>query len=172
MGEKVHTYTESEDGTGHFYGHNQVSADIAHRVLSELKFDKETTKKVVKLVKYHDRYMEENTKSVKRAMNKMGEELFFKLLDLKRADNLAQSPEFLYRLDDIENLRQIAFKIIAENQCFSLSNLAVNGRYMLALGLQGKEIGQALEDILQAVLDEEITNDKEAILSYIKRKSI
>ena len=105
-------------------------------------------------------------------MNKMGEELFFKLLDLKRADNLAQSPEFLYRLDDIENLRQIAFKIIAENQCFSLANLAVNGRDMLALGLQGKEIGQALEDILQAVLDEEITNDKEAILSYIKRKSI
>ena len=169
---KVHTYTESDDGTGHFYGHNQVSADIAHRVLRALKFDNETTKKVVKLVKYHDRYIEENTKSVKRAMNKMGEELFFKLLDLKKADNLAQSPEFLYRLDDIENLRQIAFKIIAENQCFSLANLAVNGRDMLALGLKGREIGQALEDILQAVLDETISNDKEAILSYIKGKSI
>ena len=42
----------------------------------------------------------------------------------------------------------------------------MNGNDMMALGLQGKEIGKTLNALLDAVLDERIPNDREALLRY------
>ena len=165
---KVYTYTV-EKGVGHFYGHSAVSADIARRVLNDLKFDNNTKHNVLQLVKNHDRQIEATTKSVRRALNKMGDTLFFKLLALKRADNLAQNPDYGYRLEALEEIRGIAETLISEAQCFSLKNLAVDGRDMIALGFKGSEIGTALQTALQAVINEEIENNKDKILRYIQK---
>lgn len=47
-------YTEDGDGTGHFYGHGAVSANITDQVLGRLGFDGEIRAKIAELVKYHD----------------------------------------------------------------------------------------------------------------------
>ena len=58
-------------------------------------------------------------------------------------------------------------KVLAEQQCFSLAGLAVNGRDMMALGLNGKEIGDMLEYLLGEVVEEQLPNEKEALLQSL-----
>ena len=72
------------------------------------------------LVQYHDVQIEPTEKAVKRALGKLGEEAFFQLLALKRADNLAQSPEYRGRLALCDQLEAIAREILRREDCFSL----------------------------------------------------
>ena len=50
---KPHCYTENKNG-GHFYGHPAISEEIAKDVVTHLKFDNDSKKAVLELVKYHD----------------------------------------------------------------------------------------------------------------------
>ena len=43
-----------EDGVDHFFGHADVSAQMACDILKRLKFDNETLNTVEKLITYHD----------------------------------------------------------------------------------------------------------------------
>ena len=95
-----------------------------------------------------------------------GEEIFFDLINLQRADNMGLSPEFLYRQEIYSRLEEIAHQVIEENQCFSLKDLAVKGNDMISLGLKGKDIGTALDELLKAVIEERCTNDRASLLSY------
>ena len=83
---KVYSYTEDEQGIGHFYGHGKISEEIAVQTLRRLRFDTRTVKEVHLLVKYHDAQIELSKKIIRRWLHRLGEELFFKLLTLKRAD--------------------------------------------------------------------------------------
>lgn len=51
---------------------------------------------------------------------------------------------------------------------FSLKEVPVNGNDLMELGFQGKEIGVAFVDILGKIYKEELPNEREAILNYIK----
>ena len=164
---KVSTYTE-EDGVGHFYGHSAISAEIARRVMAELRFSNEIKQEVTMLVQNHDRQIEARPKAVRRALCQMGEDLFFKLLALQRADQIAQNPAYFYRIDHLRIVQKIAEEILAQDQCFSLKNLAVDGRDLMALGLQGPEIGRTLALCLEAVLEEEVPNQKEALIQFVR----
>ena len=94
-------------------------------------------------------------------------EVLFKLLDLKAADNLAQAPEYADRLKGYEEIRAIANEMIAENACFSLKDLAVNGGDLInECGFKpGKAIGDVLSALLDAVISEELPNDREILIA-------
>lgn len=66
----------------------------------------------------------------------------------------------LYAL--LEEIRQ-------EDTCLTVRDLAVDGKDLMALGLSGKAIGQALDTLLEQVLDEALPNEKEALLDYLRR---
>ncbi len=164
---KPRCFTVDESGTGHFYGHAAVSEQIARGVLRRLKYDNETVRTVTTLIKYHSYQPEPNERSVRRALNKLGAETFFDLLDLKRADNRAQAPEYLYRQGDFDELERIAREIIAKDECFSLKDLAVGGRDLIEAGCpEGPEVGRGLEALLGLVIDGALPNEKEALIGY------
>lgn len=169
---KLHSFNQDAEGIGHFYGHADFSLEIARDFLRGLKFDKEGQKNILTLIKYHDREILPSSKAVKRALNQLGKDLFFKLLDLKKADNLAQNPDLAYRLESLEEIKKLAQKILAEDQCFSLKNLDLDGRDLLALGLEGREIGQALDLVLKAVIEEEVENQKNHLLDYLSNQGL
>ena len=170
---KPQTFTTDDGGTGHFYGHAARSEELAREVMHRLRFDNETLRRVTDLVKYHDLQIELTTKSVKRALNKLGEETFRDLILLKRADNLAQSPEFLCRQQYYDQLEDLLALIIAEKQCFSLKDLAVNGNDLIAAGItDGRTIGQALKEALEEVIDGRLANEKEILMSWITERSV
>ena len=156
-----------EDGEGHFYGHAARSTEMADSILERLKMDNATRERAVLLVKYHDHVIEPDAKAVKRMLSKLGEEAFDQLLLVKRADNLAQHPDYRGRLRGLDELARIKAEIIAQSQCFSLKDLAVNGRDLMALGMKpGPQIGQMLQKMLDAVIAGEVENDREALKNY------
>lgn len=161
-------------GVGHFHGHAKISAEIADNCLKELKYDNETRKKVVELVSYHDVtfvYTEKEIKKcVKRWLNKIGEEQFRRLLDIRLADVLAQSPEYaLNRINNIYKLLNALEEVLEEKDCFTLKDLEINGNDLISIGIkQGKEIGNILNTLLDKVINEELENKKEDLLQYVK----
>ena len=156
-----------EDGEGHFYGHAARSTEMADSILERLKMDNATRERAVLLVKYHDHVIEPDAKAVKRMLSKLGEEAFDQLLLVKRADNLAQHPDYRGRLRGLDELARIKAEIIAQSQCFSLKDLAVNGRDLMALGMKpGPQIGQMLQKMLDAVIAGDVENDREALKNY------
>ena len=163
---KPKCYTEANDGIGHFYGHQQESADISNAILRRLKYDNDTIRAVSQLVLYHDADIEPRRKHIKRWLNKIGELRLQQLLEVNRADIMAQSSQYRQaRLERLDAVLPIVEEIIEQQQCFSLKDLAVNGRDLNNAGVpQGPEIGSILKRLLDMVIDEEIPNDKAMLL--------
>ena len=163
---KPDCFTADESGIGHFYQHASIGAEMTRSILRRLKFD--TTTRVVTLVRWHDRQIEPTAKAVKRALQQFGQETFFDLLALKRADNRGQAPAYAARQADYDRLAAIAAEILASGACFSRKELAVTGRDLMAAGMPaGRELGAALDTLLDAVIDEKVINEKEALLRYL-----
>ena len=165
---KPDTVSVDESGTGHFYSHASVSSKKAESALKALKCDNKTLETVSTLVKIHDSPIEETERAVKRKLNKYGESILRKLIALQRADTMGLSDEFRCRLDHFEKLELILNTVIAENECFSLKKLRVNGNDLIKLGYSGKEIGEALSFLLNAVIDGKVQNEKTELTEYLK----
>lgn len=160
------TKTTDENGIDHFYGHAAHSAGIADRVMKRLRFDNDTRRKVVTLVKYHDLKIGLTPKQVRKAIVTVGEELFPLLLEVKRGDFLAQS---MYMREEKEaelaELSRIYAQILEEKNCISLKDLAITGSDLIQAGMKpGKEIGEVLEYLFETVLDNPEDNTKEILL--------
>ena len=161
-----------DEEVGHFYGHEACSADIAEKVLKRLKYDVKTINLIKKLIKYHDLKIESNEKSVKRALNKIGENFFPILLEIKSGDAIAhRSPHAERCVDEICKIKKIYQKILSDNQCFSLKDLAINGQDLIDLGFsEGTTIGKILNDLLEAVINGNIQNEKQYILKFAEKQ--
>lgn len=165
---KPDTFFTDDNGVGHFWGHNKVSMEIAENVLTRLKFDNDTKNKVTILVYRHDMPIENTDDSIKKLFNKITPELFFMLLDLKRADTLAHSPECFERIDLIDKISERAKNILEREECFSLKDLALNGDDIIKCGyLEGKQIGKLLNIALEGVIKGIVKNDKSELILYI-----
>ena len=161
--------TTDEEGIDHFHGHAELSAEMAREVMHRLRFDNDTIKKVTTLVKYHDLKIELRAKCVRRAMVKVGVDLFPYLLKVKKADFLAQS---MYKREEKEEeLKQLTTlyeKIMEEKNCVSLKDLAVTGRDLIDMGMTpGKAIGETLNRLLDIVIEEPEKNTKEELMQLI-----
>lgn len=163
---KPHSYQDGEDGIRHFKGHGKVSADITDSIMKRLRFDNETRNNVVELVYYHDATFEVGKKYVKRWLNKIGEKQFRRLLQVKKADNRAQNLELSSdRIEELNKIESLIDEILQEEECFSLKDLAVNGKDLISVGYKpGKELGNTLDTLLQLVIDGDCPNEKGNLL--------
>lgn len=164
--------TMDADGVAHFKRHALGSEQITKQVLKRLKFDNDTLRKVSKLVLYHDYRMPADGRSVRRAVNKIGKELFPAYLAIRRADTLAQS---LYRreekLQNIEEITKEYDRILQQKECVSLKELAVTGSDLIRIGMKpGKELGDTLQMLLEEVLENPQFNEKEKLLEMVKER--
>lgn len=165
---KPRCFSEDEKGVGHFYGHAAVSVEMASEIMARLKFDNRTRDDVTALVKNHDLQIEMSERAIKRAMNKLTPRLFFEVLKLKRADNKAQNLRLYDRSRYYDELTAAAEKILKEEQCFSLRDLAVNGDDLLAAGITpGPEVGRLLNELLEMVIDGRLENTKADLMKRV-----
>lgn len=169
---KPHCYQDGEDGIRHFKGHGKVSANMTDTIMKRLRFDNDTREKVVELVYYHDATFEVGKKYIKRWLNKIGEEQFRRLLNVRRADIKAQADiNQETRLQKIDNIGYILDEVLQDDECFSLKDLAVNGKDLIAIGYKsGKEIGEVLNNLLDSVISGEYINEKEKLLEIAERR--
>lgn len=163
---KPHCYTEDKKG-GHFYGHPAISEEIAKNVVSHLKFDNDSKKTILELVKYHDIEIPITKKSVLKLLNRLGEERALQLMDVKLADILAHAPGTQDALiEKWKIFNRLLGEVLVEEDCFSRKNLAVNGNDIKALGVaEGPEIGQIIQTLMDEITSEQIANEKEVLLN-------
>lgn len=162
-------YTEDEKG-GHFYGHGVYCHDVAEKVMERLRFDNRTSDEVLTLVLYHDAIIEPTTKAIKRWLNKIGPQRFCQLMDVRMADILAHTKGTqASRVDKCNMVKAVLEQVIEEEQCFSISDLAINGHNIMDLGVpEGKRVGEILKKLLDAVIAEDIENEHTALVEYAK----
>ena len=167
---KAQTRTTDDQGRDHFYGHPQKSEELAKKRLRRLRFDNDTIKKVSMLVRFHECPWECTPKSIRKALSRTDAQLFPLLIEMRRADVMAQSEyrreEKLSRLDKIEEIYR---EIIRKQECISIKMLAVTGKDLIEAGMKpGKELGDTLDKFLEMVLEDPEKNSKEYLLSKIK----
>ena len=163
---KPASYTEDEQGVGHFRGHAAVSLQLAEQALARLKFDKASSVRILSLIRYHDAAVSPTPASLRRWLNRLGEEGLRQLLLVKAADNLAQHPAYHGRQAEIRRLETLLDEVLAQRQCFSLTDLAVNGRDLQAAGIPaGPGMGMLLHTLLEDVIEGRCENDRQVLLS-------
>lgn len=162
--------TTDENGCDHFKKHAEKGETVVKGILRRLKFDNDTIDKVTRLVRWHDERPEPSMKAVRRAVNRIGEDIFSMYLVVRKADLLAQST---YRREEkLEHLMKIEEcynQIREEAQCVSMKSLAVSGRDLIQAGFKpGPEMGQLLNRMLDHVLEVPEDNTKEKLMAFIK----
>lgn len=158
--------TTDDKGIDHFYGHPEKSAALADQILRRLKYDNDTRRAVVRLVRFHDRKVRLTKPGVRKAVMEIGEDLFPLFLEVKDADLYAQS---LYqrqeKVEEMAEIRRLYAQILEAGDCLSLRDLAVSGDDLIAAGMQpGKELGLVLQEMLRDVVDVPAHNDRDYLL--------
>ena len=162
--------TTDEDGVDHFKGHGEVSVQLAADICRRFKMDNRSTDKILRLIKYHDREIINRKKTVKRAVLDVGEDIYLDLLDLKRGDAKGQNLVWSApRLGHYDELERIYYECKAEQEAFSLRDLAVSGNDIKNMGFQGKEIGLILSHLLLYILDNPEDNRLDTIHEIIEK---
>ena len=169
---KPETFTLDEEGRGHFYGHWRRSVSLAEGIMDRLRFDNQSKKTILTLVERHDCELPLGEKSVRRNLARYGEATLRLLLEVKRADNLAQAEAYRDRQTLLRQWEDLLELVLAEGSCFSLERLAVKGNDLTALGLRGPAVGRALKELLELVMDEKLPNERGILLEYVKEKLV
>jgi tRNA nucleotidyltransferase (CCA-adding enzyme) len=157
-------------GVSHFPKHSIISHDLSLDILKRLKYDNDMIEKVTTLILHHMDEIIPEKKYLKRVLNKLGEEATNDLLIFRMADAKAQHPEeFDLKLEKIHQSFEIIKEIIAEKECFSLKDLAINGDDLKKLGFQeGKIIGDTLKRLMEIVIDNPDKNTKENLIKELE----
>jgi len=168
---KAVTQGIDEIGVRTFHQHESESERIAREVLGRLRYPNAVIDSVCHLVKEHMFHYTDDWSdaAIRRFVVRVGRESLSGLYQLRRADSFATAsaeppPDFLLPLiDRVE-------KALAESRAFSLRDLAVSGRDLMAIGIEpGKTLGRILGELLEAVLDDPDLNTRDALLGIAGR---
>ncbi len=165
---KPSCFSVDDNGVGHFYTHQEKSADKANEILNDLKVDNKTKSQVYFLIKYHDFFIEPTKKSIKIWLYKYGEQYVKNLMKVKIADAKAHSLNFIEkRLNQAITSLNLIDEILLNNECFSLKDLKIKGKDLIKKGYEGEKISNKLTSILYDVISEKVENDREVLLKLI-----
>ncbi len=169
---KPHCKTTDENGTDHFYGHADISRKIAEDILIRLKTSTAFRNHVCDLIQYHDFVPDKiSKKTYRKYIARLGVDTVRELFGIRKADFLAQNPAFFeegFRRNE-QGLR-ILESIDCEEDCFRVTDLAISGKDIIALGMTpSPEVGAVLDMILDDVMGEKIENTHEALIERAKQ---
>jgi tRNA nucleotidyltransferase (CCA-adding enzyme) len=151
-----------------FYGHDRASKKFAEEALKRLRYSNEIIDQVCLLVHRHMFSEAAGEKGIRRLINKTGPELIFDLIELRRADTLAQGMG-----QDPNAVDEYKLKVedeIRKNSAFAIKDLQINGNDIKeSLELQeGPLVGDILKELLDKVLDEPEINSREKLLELAR----
>lgn len=151
-----------------FYGHESAGARTARQVLKRLRYSNDFIDEVSLLVDRHMFTSDVSDKGVRRLIRKVGQDLIFDLLDLRRADVIAQG--IGGTTEDVDELEKRINEQIAFQPPFGLSDLAVDGRMLMELLniKPGPKVGRVLDHLMEKVLDDPENNTQEILESFAR----
>jgi tRNA nucleotidyltransferase (CCA-adding enzyme) len=142
---------------------------MADDLLRQLKAPNSLREQVITLISHHMTKLPEDKKLLRRWLGRLGEESLGQLLLLQEADMGSKGTGQDAETDQFTQIRSLMTQIQAENACLSLKDLAVNGHDLMAIGYSGKAIGNTLNALLEQVIDQQLPNEKQALLCAAKQ---
>ena len=166
---KVPTFTQDENGRGHFYGHAPAGAKMAEQLLQRLKAPGDLRSEAVTLIAEHMTKLQQDPAELKHRIARLGWDTVEKLWYLQRADLMSKGTDTPEDREYFVKERQLLDRLRQEDPCLSLSQLAVTGRDLMDLGYTGKAIGQCLQTLLDQVMEDRLPNRREALLEAARQ---
>ncbi|PKK82466.1 MAG: hypothetical protein CVT49_13595 [candidate division Zixibacteria bacterium HGW-Zixibacteria-1] len=151
-----------------FYGHESYGAKVVVRVLKRLRYSTEVIDNVRMLVERHMFTTEVTDKGLRRLVRKVGKELIFDLLDLRRADVEAQGMGGI--TDDVDKFESDIRDELDRKPPFSVADLELDGRDIMAIFEipPSPLIGAVLNHLLEIVLDDPTENVRDKLIEYAR----
>ena len=157
--------TTDEKGQDHFKGHPAISVEKAADILTRLHASNEIKHKVLTLIKYHDLYITEKPSNIKRWLRTLGEDLTLDYIDFKIADLMSHNLDLSqHEIDTLKRIKQQTVGIINSGEPYRISDLAVNGNDLKAIGFEGHKIAEELEKLINEVSGNPQLNIKQKLL--------
>jgi len=152
-----------------FYGHEVVGARMTEKIMQRLKFPKDLTEKVVKLVRYHMFFSDTETitlSAVRRTIVNVGRENIWDLMNVRECDRVGmKKKEAPYRLRKYHAMIEEALRAPT-----TVSMLKINGEVLM------KELeikpGPRMGWMLHALLEECLEDDTKNNLEYLKIRAL
>ncbi len=156
-------------GIIHFYGHHIESVKIANDICHKFSFDSDMTREICTLVEYHDVHFEPTEKGVKRALCRLGEQMFIRLLYLQEADAKAKSPRYYNeKRSTIQKLHEIRGKVISTGEPYRYSDMAIGKRDLIKMKYHAE---RQMRDVLKILFDEIIENPSLNNREYLLKRA-
>lgn len=150
-------------GQGHFKGHPASSEEIAGKILKRLKLPTAAVRQILPLIRYHDSDI--LPEALPLWLSRLGESLFFDLLQVKRADEEAKNLAYSDRRPLYDQLEQLATELLSKKICLKREDLAVSSKDLEQIGFRGPMLGRILEELLFQVLTGKCQNCREDLLT-------
>ena len=160
--------TFDEKGIAHYKTHEIVGAGMARNILTRMKLPVKLIDTVVEIIKKHMvLYKDITDKKFNKLLSEMGYDNLLRLIEHSIADNSSKNNEVVSTENDLhERLK----RAVEKQMQVTVNDLAVNGKDLIELGFTGKEIGEIKKELLDKYLSEEIQNEKEEMMEYVKEK--
>ncbi len=160
--------TFDDKGIAHYKTHEIVGADMARDILTRLKLPVKLIDTVAEIIKKHMiLYKDITDKKFNKLLSEMGYDNLLRLIEHSIADNESKNDEVVSTENDFHERLQRA---VEKQMQVTVNDLVINGKDLIELGFTGKEIGQIKKELLDKYLSEEIQNEKEEMLNYVKEK--
>lgn len=132
------------------------SADDVRLILRDLKSDNETLGRTAALVSEYKNAFPETETDIRHILHRIGPELFDELMDLFESGGISKT--------DTDRIRDIKAGIIKAGDAYTLKMLAITGKELKDLGCEpGPELGDILDELLEAVICDPGKNDFETL---------
>lgn len=160
--------TFDEKGIAHYKTHEIVGADMARAILTRLKLPVKLIDTVEDIIKKHMvLYRDVTDKKFNKLLSEMGYDNLLRLIEHCNADNSSKNNEVVNPENDLyERLK----RAVEKQMQVTVNDLVLNGRDLMEMGFKGTEIGKIKGELLEKYLSEEIPNEKEEMLAYVKEK--
>ena len=160
--------TFDEKGIAHYKTHEIVGADMARDILTRLKLPVKLIETVEDIIKKHMvLYRDVTDKKFNKLLSEMGYDNLLRLIEHCNADNSSKNNEVVNPKNDLhERLK----RAVEKQMQVTVNDLALNGKDLIDMGFKGTEIGKIKGELLDKYLSEEISNEKEAMLAYVREK--
>jgi tRNA nucleotidyltransferase (CCA-adding enzyme) len=158
------------EGWGHYYendagegkDHEKHGADMAQRILTDLKFPVDRIQRITHLVRWHMFPPFQSPGGARKYINRVGDEHADDLLNLRWADSGGKG----YEWDgNVPKMRQLVQGVRDAGEPTNTKMLAINGGDLIAAGHKpGPQMGALLNHMVELVLEDPTLNTKEQLL--------
>lgn len=126
----------------------------ANAALANLRADNKTKNTVSAIIENRKKSLNDS-REMKHALSRLSEETVSLTVDFREMLGISDGEE-----------REILYAVLSSGECYKLAMLKINGEDICRLGIKGKAVGEVLEALLCAVIDGEVSNNRDSLAEY------